>query len=192
MVAPRRFLAMVWLMLIGLGVTANAADVAIPRSPARWATDTSGFLRPQTVASLDARLHAYQTKTGHQILVYVAPTTGDAPMEDWTARTFRRWKVGRKGLDDGLVLFVFPTDHKVRIEVGYGLEQTVPDATASRIIRESITPKLRAGQRMQRSSQASIASSPRSAERRRVGRLRLRRTHRAPPGTGRWSGSASS
>lgn len=146
MVASRRFLAMVWLMLFGLGVSASAADVAIPRSPTRWATDTSNFLKPQTVASLDARLHAYQTKTGHQILVYVTPTTGDAPMEDWTVKAFRRWKVGRKGLDDGLILFVFPTDHKVRIEVGYGLEQTVPDATASRIIRETVTPKLRAGQ----------------------------------------------
>jgi uncharacterized protein len=76
----------------------------------------------------------------------VAPTTGTTPTEDWTVRAFARWKVGRKGLDDGLVVFVFPTDRKVRIEVGYGLEQTVPDATAARIIRDTITPKIRAGQ----------------------------------------------
>src|SRR5665213_3525150 len=132
------------LMVIGVGTAALGAEVAIPPSPARWATDTAGFLKPPTVAALDARLQAYQRVTGHQVLLYVAPTTGDTPTEDWTVRAFARWKVGRKGLDDGLVLFVFPTDHKVRIEVGYGLEQTVPDATAARIIRD-ITPKIKAG-----------------------------------------------
>src|ERR1700733_5071780 len=134
------------LILTVLGTAANAAEVAIPPSPAHWATDTAGFLKPQTVADLDARLRAYQAETGHQILVYVAPTTGTTPTEDWTVRAFARWKVGRKGLDDALILFVFPTDRKVRIEVGYGFEQTVPDATAARIIRDTITPKIRAGQ----------------------------------------------
>jgi uncharacterized protein len=132
------------LMLIGLGNAANGAVVSIPPSPTQWATDTSGFLKPQTVATLDARLRAYQSATGHQVLLYVTPTTGETPTEDWTVRAFQRWKVGRKGLDDGLILFVFPTDHKVRIEVGYGLEQSIPDATAARIIRD-ITPKLKAG-----------------------------------------------
>jgi uncharacterized protein len=147
--AGRWSLAALTLMLtlapLGVGTAANGAEVPVPASPARWATDTAGFLKPQTVADLDARLHAYQSQTGHQVLVYVAPTTGTTPTEDWTVRAFARWKVGRKGLDDGLVLFVFPTDRKVRIEVGYGLEQTVPDATAARIIRDTITPKIRAG-----------------------------------------------
>lgn len=133
-------------MLLFIGTAASGADVAVPAAPARWATDTAGFLRPQTVASLDDRLRAYESATGHQVLVYVAPSTGDVPTEDWTVRAFARWKVGRKGLDDGLVLFVFAADRKVRIEVGYGLEQTVPDVTAARIIRDAITPKLRAGQ----------------------------------------------
>ena len=134
------------LMLIGVGTAALGVESSIPPSPARWATDTAGFLKPQAVADLDARLRAYQSSTGHQVLVYVAPTTGATPTEDWTVRAFARWKVGRKGLDDGLILFVFSTDRKVRIEVGYGLEQTVTDATAARIIRDTITPKLRAGQ----------------------------------------------
>ena len=60
-------------------------------------------------------------------------------------RTFAAWRVGRKGLDDGLVLFVFAKDRKVRIEVGYGLEDQVPDAIASRIIREVIVPRIQAG-----------------------------------------------
>jgi uncharacterized protein len=143
MSAVRWLLAL--LMLIGLGTAANAAEVPIPQSPTHWATDTTGFLAPQTVVALDARLRAYENRTGHQVLVYVAPTTGATPIEDWTVRAFARWKVGRKGLDDGLVLFVFPADRKLRIEVGYGLEHTVPDATAARIIRD-ITAKLKAGE----------------------------------------------
>jgi hypothetical protein len=67
-------------------------------------------------------------------------TTADVPLEDYTINAFTAWKVGRKGLDDGLVLFVFPQDRKLRIEVGYGLESSVTDAAASEIIRDVITP----------------------------------------------------
>ncbi len=130
-----------------LGATAAlCAEVPIPASPTQWVTDTAGFLSPQTVDQLNTRLRSYEKKTGHQVLVYVAPTTGQTPLEDWTVRAFKAWKVGRKGLDDGLVLFIFPSDRKLRIEVGYGLEATVPDATAARIIRDTITPDIRAGQ----------------------------------------------
>jgi uncharacterized protein len=134
------------VMLLGVTMAVKAAEVPIPPAPSAWVTDTAGFLTPQTVDALDARLRAYQATTGHQILVYVAPTTGATPTEEWTERAFARWKVGRKGIDDGLVMFIFPTDRKVRIEVGYGLEQTVPDAIAARIIRNTVTPKIRAGQ----------------------------------------------
>ncbi len=137
---------MALLLLAGSSLAADAAEVAIPPAPSAWVTDTAGFLKPQTVDALDARLSAYETTTGHQILVYITPTTGATPTEDWTVRAFARWKVGRKGIDDGLVMFVFPADRKVRIEVGYGLEQTVPDAIASRIIRNTVAPMIRSGQ----------------------------------------------
>jgi uncharacterized protein len=94
---------------------------------------------------LDQRLAAYQQATGHQVLVWIGGSTGEIPLEDWTVRTFEAWKVGRKGIDDGLVLFVLAQDRKLRIEVGYGLEGQMPDALASRIIRETITPKLSTG-----------------------------------------------
>ena len=95
--------------------------------------------------TLNARLAAYEQATGHQIIVYIAPTTGDAPIEDWAVRAFAKWKVGRKGLDDGLALFIMSQDRKMRIEVGYGLEAVVPDAIASRIINEVMAPRLQAG-----------------------------------------------
>ena len=123
------------------------AETPIPNSPTQWVTDTANFLSPQTVSALNARLAQYEQTTGHQLIVYIAPTTGDAPIEDWAVRAFAKWKVGRKGLDDGLALFIMPGDRKLRIEVGYGLEPLVPDAVASRVINEVMVPRIQAGQR---------------------------------------------
>jgi uncharacterized protein len=122
-----------------------AAETPLPPSPTQWVTDTANFLSAETVRSLNARLAAYERATGHQLIVYIAPTTGDAPIEDWAVRAFAKWKVGRKGLDDGLALFIMPQDHKMRIEVGYGLEAVVPDVIASRVINEVMTPRIQAG-----------------------------------------------
>jgi uncharacterized protein len=96
-------------------------------------------------ADLDRKLADYARGTGHQVLIYVDRTTGGVPIEDWAVEAFERWKVGRKGIDDGLVLFVMTDDHALRIEVGYGLEPTMTDARASRIIRDVIAPRIRAG-----------------------------------------------
>ena len=122
------------------------AETPIPDSPTQWVTDTANFLSPDTVRTLNARLSAYEQRTGHQLIVYIAPTTGDTPIEDWAVRAFAKWKVGRKGLDDGLALFIMPGDRRMRIEVGYGLEPVVPDAIASRVINEEMVPRIQAGQ----------------------------------------------
>ena len=122
-----------------------AAATAIPPTPTRYVTDTAGFLSPQAANSLDQRLETYQKQTGHQILVYIGKTTGDDPLEDWTNRAFQQWKPGRKGIDDGLILFIMAQDHRLRFEVGYGLEGDLPDALAGRIINEIIVPRIRAG-----------------------------------------------
>jgi uncharacterized protein len=68
------------------------------------------------------------------------------PIDDWAVGAFAKWKVGRAGLDDGLVLFIFPHDRTARIEVGYGLEAKVPDARAAEILRNTIEPGMRAGE----------------------------------------------
>jgi uncharacterized protein len=135
------------LVIIVLVSTAllYAAETPIPGSPTEWVTDTANFLSPETVRSLDARLAAYERATGHQLIVYIARTTGDAPIEDWAVRAFAKWKVGRKGLDDGLAVFIMTQDHKMRIEVGYGLEAVVPDAIASRVIDDVMAPRIQAG-----------------------------------------------
>ncbi|HYN40155.1 MAG TPA: TPM domain-containing protein [Thermoanaerobaculia bacterium] len=139
----RRRLA--WLPLLVAPLVALAAEAPLPAPPARWATDKAGFLSAGALARLDARLESFERTTGDQVLVWIGDTTGQTPIEDWAVRTFAAWKVGRVGLDDGLVVFVLAKDRKVRIEVGYGLEEKVPDAVASRVIREVIAPRLQAG-----------------------------------------------
>jgi uncharacterized protein len=127
----------------------QGAEVPIPEAPTQWLTDTANFLSPETVQTLNTRLAAYERASGHQLIVYIAPSTGDTPIEDWAVRAFAKWKVGRKGLDDGLALFIMANDRKLRIEVGYGLEPVVPDAVASRVINEVMVPRIQAGQRDQ-------------------------------------------
>lgn len=133
------------LLLLAASLAAFAAEAPLPAPPARWATDDAGLLSAGGLARLDARLQGFERATGSQVLVWIGGTTGETPVEDWAARTFAAWKVGRKGLDDGLVVFVLAKDRKIRIEVGYGLEEKVPDAVASRVIREVIAPRLQAG-----------------------------------------------
>lgn len=133
---------MLALALVSLLV---AAPPAAPRAPVRWVTDEAGLLSPRVQAALDQRLEGYQQQTGHQVLVWIGKTSGGEPIELFAERAFREWKVGRAGLDDGVVLFVLADDRTLRLEVGYGLEPTLTDALASRIITERITPLLKAG-----------------------------------------------
>jgi uncharacterized protein len=122
-----------------------AAETPIPDPPTRWVTDTANFMSPGAASALDSRLQAYEQSTGHQLIVYIGQSSGDAPIDDWAVRAFQKWKVGRKGIDDGLVLFIMAADRKLRFEVGYGLEGQVPDAIASRVINDVIVPRIQAG-----------------------------------------------
>jgi uncharacterized protein len=135
------------LALAAVAAAAPAAPPAIPASPTRWVEDHAAMLSPAARDALDARLAGYQRATGHQVVVWIGRTTGGAPLADWAVRTFAAWQLGRKGIDDGVAIFVLADDRAIDIEVGYGLEDRVPDAIASRIIREVMAPRLRAGDR---------------------------------------------
>ena len=151
--------AFVFLALAGcLAISLAGAQAKIPPSPSRWATDEAGFLSREAVAVLDARLENFERQTGHQVLVYVGQTLGEgAVLEDWAARTFAAWKVGRRGLDDGLVLFILAEDRKMRIEVGYGLEDRVPDARTFRVINDILVPGFQSDRRDEAVSNAVSA-----------------------------------
>jgi uncharacterized protein len=124
---------------------APASVTSTPPSPTRFVTDDAGFLSAPAQDELEQRLTRYERDTGHQVLLWIGQTTGGEPIESWAVRAFAAWRVGRKGLDDGVVVFILAADRKVRIEVGYGVEDRLPDALAARIIGDQMIPRLRAG-----------------------------------------------
>ena len=132
------------LVLAMLPVAAFAQGFAIPPAPDHFVTDNAGALSQSTRALIENELQGYQRATGHQVIVWIGRTTGDVPLETWTGETAAKWKVGRRGHDDGAVLFLFMHDRKIRIEVGYGLESALTDADSYRIINDVIRPKMRA------------------------------------------------
>ena len=135
-----------WLVGLALLLAACNAPAKAPPAPTRWVTDSASFLSPAMRDALDQRLQAYQVSSGHELLVWIAPSVANTTIEEFAVRAFAAWQVGRKGLDDGLVLFIFASDRKLRIEVGYGLEGVVTDAQASHIINDVMGPPLRAVQ----------------------------------------------
>lgn len=140
-------LAVLWLCLLG-GQAWAAADgtglVAIPPLTAR-VTDLTATLSAEQKASLEQRLADLEARQGAQVVVLLLPTTGSETIEQFGIRLLEAWKIGRKGVDDGVLLIVARDDRKLRIEVGYGLEGALNDATAKRIIAETITPLFKAG-----------------------------------------------
>ena len=120
------------------------ADVAVPQLTAR-VTDQTGTLSAAEITSLDQKLAAFEARKGSQIAVLIVPTTQPEDIAQYSIRVVEQWKLGRKGVDDGVLLLVAKDDRRLRIEVGYGLEGALPDVTANRIINEIITPKFRQG-----------------------------------------------
>ena len=124
------------------GAIAQDGLQAIPPLAARI-TDTTDTLNAQQTQDLESELVALEQRKGAQIAVLIVPTTQPEDIAPYATRVFEQWKLGRKGIDDGVLLIVAKDDHRVRIEVGRGLEGAIPDAAAARIIREYITPKFR-------------------------------------------------
>jgi len=116
----------------------------IPPAPTDYVTDSAHALSSSTKQNLETELRAFNAKTGDQILVWIGESTDGEPLENWTVDAAEKWKVGRKGLDNGAVLFVFMRDRRTRIEVGYGLEPVLTDAKSANIL-EQMTPRMRSG-----------------------------------------------
>jgi len=130
---------MSWLLLV-LGIA--WAQVAVPPLTAR-VTDQTGTLTREQQAGLERMLQEFEARKGTQIAVLMVPTTAPESIEQYALRVGEQWKIGRKKVDDGAILVVAKDDRALRIEVGYGLEGVLNDATASRIVREVIVPRFR-------------------------------------------------
>ncbi|MCB1174788.1 MAG: YgcG family protein [Leptospiraceae bacterium] len=119
---------------------------AIPAVSSRWATDYTGTLDAAKLNALNQRLRDFEQQKGSQVVVVIVNSTRPLPIEDYSIRLAEKWKVGRKGVDDGVILLIAKNDRKLRIEVGYGLEGAIPDAKAKQIIEDLIVPQFKAGE----------------------------------------------
>ena len=133
-------------IMAAAGLLADRYDEQIPAKPARYVTDRPNVLGPGGAEALNAKLEQFERDTSNQLLVWIDEKIPEGfTLEDFTVRAAQKWGAGQKQEDNGAVLFVFTGDRKIRIEVGYGLEGAIPDATASRIINDEIVPRFRAG-----------------------------------------------
>jgi uncharacterized protein len=123
---------------------AALADVAVPPLSGR-VVDQTGTLSSGDIDSLTQSLKALELRKGSQVAVLIVPTTQPETIEQYSIRVAEAWKIGRRKIDDGALLVVAKNDHKLRIEVGYGLEGSLTDVTSRRIIDEVITPRFRSG-----------------------------------------------
>lgn len=120
------------------------AIVEVPELSSR-VTDLTATLSAGQITSLENKLAAFEAKKGSQIAVLIVPTTQPKDIAEFGIEVADLWQVGRKGVDDGVILIVAKDDRKLRLEVGYGLEGVIPDAVAKRIISETITPYFKNG-----------------------------------------------
>jgi uncharacterized protein len=132
------------LCLVAGPVHAASDLVPVPKLTGR-VVDLTGTLTEVQDQSLDAQLEHFEARKGSQIVVLIVPTTQPEAIEQFGIRVADAWKPGRKGVDDGAILIVALKDHTLRIEVGYGLEGVLNDATCKRIISEVIVPYFKKG-----------------------------------------------
>ncbi|MDT9546012.1 MAG: TPM domain-containing protein [Chlorobium phaeovibrioides] len=119
--------------------------------------DYAGMISPAARRSIGAELERFETKESTQIVILTVPSLEGDSLEDFSIRVAERWKIGRKGSDNGVLLIAARDERKVRIEVGYGLEGSLTDLTAGRIVDNEMVPAFRAG-RMDEGFALGVAS----------------------------------
>jgi uncharacterized protein len=152
-VNPARFAGVVsrslftlWLLALAAFTPAYAADGLVPVPPLQARlTDLTGTLTAEQQAGLEQTLRAFETRKGTQLAVLIVATTKPEAIEQYALRVVEQWKLGRKKVDDGALLLIAKDDRALRVEVGYGLEGALNDATAKRIVSDVIAPRFKAG-----------------------------------------------
>ena len=139
----KKFLLPILLLLAS--VSFGQIEKVIPPQPVppRLVVDLTGTLAPDQRDALEAKLVAYDDTTSNQIAVVIIPTTGDYDISEVAYMIGRKWGVGNKEFNNGIVFLVAKNDRKVFIATGYGLEGAIPDITAKRIIENEVVPNFR-------------------------------------------------
>ena len=137
-----RTAAVAALLLVSLFCLAE--DRPIPALSGRVVDETATLTAAQRRA-LEEKLQEFEQRKGSQIAVLIVGTTFPEPIESYSIRVADGWKIGRKGVNDGILVVVAKSDRAMRLEVGYGLEGAIPDAMARRLIDEVFIPGFREG-----------------------------------------------
>lgn len=134
-----------WLAVV-LALAGTAAYAAtLPARPAGPVYDGASIIPDAEEAALDAKLRAYNQATGRAVIVATVPSLEGEDVATYNTNLGQIWGAGGTATDQGLILLIAPTERKLNIATGYGLEAYIPDVLAGRIIRETITPKFKAG-----------------------------------------------
>lgn len=127
-----------------VAVTVRADDPVYPVFRERI-TDLSSTLSSSDKNALEGKLADFERATSNQIAVLIIPSLGGESIEDYSMHVAEKNKLGKKGRDNGILMVIAKDDHKMRIEVGYGLEGALPDAICTQIIRKIVGPQFKQG-----------------------------------------------
>lgn len=144
-----------FLLCILYSVAFSQNDIPERPSPERLVNDFENILSSQEEQQLESKLRSYNDTTSTQIAVVTVPDFGQYELADYSQRLAQKWGIGQKGKNNGILILVSKSMRQARIEVGYGMEGLVPDATAHRIIEEYMIPNFKQGQYFQGIDQAS-------------------------------------
>ncbi|MDO8644604.1 MAG: TPM domain-containing protein [bacterium] len=131
-----------WILVFGFCF--SGVSWALP-SPQGTVNDFASVLNPSTIQHVEELSASLDASTGIELAVVTIPSLEGDSVEDYAVRLFENWKIGKKGKDNGLLLLIAPAEKKAHIEVGYGLEGTLNDAKATRLLRDYFVPQAREG-----------------------------------------------
>jgi len=138
----KRYILFIALLLSTLSVRAQILPK--PANPT-LVTDNAHVLSAEQAQALENRLVALDDSTSNQIAIVTIPTLNGYDVADYGNKLFRAWGIGNKKTNNGILILVATQEHKIRIEVGYGLEGAIPDITTNSIIENDLTPSFKAG-----------------------------------------------
>ena len=139
----KRFLVII--VLVVSSIATHAQNIPARPNPPRLVNDLANVLSPEQRDILEERLVAFDDSTSNQIAIVTIPTLGQYDIESYANKLFRSWGIGTAKHDNGILILVAANDHKMRIEVGRGLEGPIPDVTAKDIIENDLAPNFRQG-----------------------------------------------
>jgi len=131
--------------LLGAAAGPTSAALSIPPAPTRRVNDYAGALSPADRDKLEQKLIDRDRTSTNQIAVAIFKSLEGESLEDFSIRLAQAWRIGQKRLDNGVIFVIFLDDHRMRLEIGYGLEGVLTDAVSSSILRTAVAPRFREG-----------------------------------------------